>query len=87
MNELQIFNNPEFGQIRAVEMDGEPWLVGKDVAEALGYKNTKDALINHVDDEDRRIIQRSEITTIENHIPKDVFPVNFVRGDIPNNGR
>lgn len=56
------------------------------MAEALGYANTKDALINHVDKEDKRILQRSEIATIENHIPKDVFPVNFVSGDIPNRG-
>ena len=49
-----IFNNPEFGQIRTVEVGGEPWLVGKDVAVALGYSNTKDALSRHVDPEDRR---------------------------------
>ena len=49
MNELTIFENPEFGSIRTVELDGEPWLVGKDVAAALGYSNTKDALANHVD--------------------------------------
>lgn len=54
MNELQIFNNPEFGAIRTVEIDGEPWLVGKDVAAALGYSNTKDALSRHVDSEDKR---------------------------------
>ena len=54
MNELQIFNNPEFGDIRTVELDGEPWFVGKDVASALGYSNTKDALSRYVDDEDRR---------------------------------
>ena len=53
MNELQIFNNPEFGDIRTVELDGEPWFVGKDVATALGYSNTKDALSRHVDDEDK----------------------------------
>lgn len=54
MDDLQIFNNPEFGKIRAVEIDGQPWLVGKDVARALGYANTKDALAKHVDQEDRR---------------------------------
>ena len=54
MNELMIFNNPEFGAIRTVEIDGEPWLVGKDVATALGYSNTKDALARHVDSEDKR---------------------------------
>ena len=41
MNQMEIFKNPEFGTIRAVEIDGEPWLVGKDVALALGYKTRK----------------------------------------------
>ena len=54
MNEPRIFENPAFGTIRAVTIDGEPWLVGKDVAAALGYKNTKDALIRHIDPEDKR---------------------------------
>ena len=54
MNELTIFENPEFGAIRTVELDGEPWFVGKDVATALGYSNTKDALAKHVDPEDKR---------------------------------
>lgn len=53
MDELQIFENPEFGTIRSVEIDGEPWLVGKDVAEALGYQNPSKALADHVDDEDK----------------------------------
>ena len=86
MNEIQIFSNEEFGEIRTVTIDNEPWFVGKDVADAVGYKNTKDAILTHVDEEDRRIIQRSEIATLENHIPKDVFPVNFVSTDIPNRG-
>lgn len=54
MNELMIFNNPEFGEIRTVEVDGEPWLVGKDVARALGYKDTVNALKSHVDEEDKK---------------------------------
>ena len=53
-SELKVFENPTFGQVRTVEIDGEPWFVGKDVAEALGYKNTKDALGKHVDAEDKR---------------------------------
>lgn len=52
MNDLQIFENPEFGQVRTVEIDGTPWLVGKDVAVALGYKNPQKALHDHVDAED-----------------------------------
>lgn len=86
MNELMIFNNPEFGNIRTMERDGAPWFVGKDVAAALGYSNTKAAIADHVDDEDKRILQRSEIATIENHLPKDAFPMNFVSGDVPNRG-
>ena len=53
MSELQIFENPEFGTIRSVEVDGEPWLVGKDVAAALGYGDTDQALRKHVDSEDK----------------------------------
>ena len=52
MGELMIFNSPEFGQIRSVEIDGEPWLVGKDVAVALGYSNPQKAIRDHVDEED-----------------------------------
>ena len=55
MNELMIFENPTFGQVRTIEIDNEPWFVGKDVAEALGYKNTKDALDKHVDAEDKGV--------------------------------
>lgn len=54
MNALQIFGNEQFGEIRAIEIDGDPWFVGKDVASALGYKDTVSALKTHVDDEDKR---------------------------------
>lgn len=53
MNELQIFNNPEFGEIRTIEIDGEPWFVGKDVAAALGYAKPENAVSAHVDEEDK----------------------------------
>lgn len=52
MNELQVFNNSEFGELRTVTIDGEPWFVGKDVATALGYNNSRDAIAKHVDAED-----------------------------------
>jgi prophage antirepressor-like protein len=55
MNELKIFNNQEFGEIRAIEIEGEPWLVGKDVAEKLGYTNTNKAILDHVDGDDLTI--------------------------------
>lgn len=51
--ELQIFNNPEFGEVRTTVIDGEPWFVGKDVADALGYGAARNAIAAHVDDEDK----------------------------------
>lgn len=53
MNNIQIFNNTEFGTVRTMVIDNEPWVVGKDVAEILGYKDTSDAMRRHVDDEDK----------------------------------
>lgn len=55
MNDLTTFSNPEFGQVRTVEIDGTPWLVGKDVAVALGYKNPQRAIRDHVDTEDQGV--------------------------------
>lgn len=54
MQELQIFNSPEFGQIRTIERGGEPWFVGKDVAGALGYSKERNAIATHVDEEDKK---------------------------------
>lgn len=56
MNNLKIFKNEEFGNLRAVEIDGVPWFAGKDVATALGYLNASDALGKHVDREDKDVI-------------------------------
>lgn len=56
MNEIKIFDNPEFGKVRTMEINGEPFLVGKDVAEILGYSNTRDALTKHVDSEDKNTV-------------------------------
>lgn len=55
MNELQIFKNQEFGTIRTTGINGEPYFVGKDVAEALGYTNPQKAIRDHVDEEDRTV--------------------------------
>ena len=52
-NELQIFNNSDFGNIRVVENSGEPWFVGKDIATILGYAKPENAIANHVDGEDK----------------------------------
>ena len=53
---LQIFNSSDFGQIRTVMVGGEPWFVGKDVAAALEYSNTRDAIRVHVDEEDKNTV-------------------------------
>ena len=55
MQELQIFKNEEFGEIRTVTIDNEPWFVGKDVAAALGYSNTRDAISKHVHEDDKGV--------------------------------
>ena len=56
VNELKVFKNAEFGQIRGVEINGESWLVGKDVAERLGYERGSKAVVDHVDEEDRIMV-------------------------------
>lgn len=55
MNDLTVFQNPEFGRVRTLLIDGDPWFVGKDVAVVLGYSNSRDALSKHVDDEDKGV--------------------------------
>lgn len=58
-NKVQLFENPEFGKIRTVELNGEIWFVGKDVAKILGYTDTFGALKKHVDEEDKQNCQNS----------------------------
>lgn len=57
MSSIQIFNNPEFGDIRTVDQNGEPWFIGKDIATALGYKNPRDAITRHVDSDDKGVVK------------------------------
>ena len=70
MNDIQIFSNTEFGEVRTLTIDGEPYFVGKDVAEILGYSNPRDALSKHVDSEDKAAVaihdgsQSRNVTTI-----------------------
>lgn len=70
MNDLKIFKNAEFGEIRTVNIDGEPWFVGVDIATALGYSNTRDAIAKHIDNEDKATVaihdgrQKRNITAI-----------------------
>jgi prophage antirepressor-like protein len=53
MNDLRIFKSEEFGQVRTITVNNEPYFIGKDVAEVLGYSNTRDALATHVDEEEK----------------------------------
>lgn len=65
MDNLQVFTKDEFGTIRTVQLNSETYFVGKDVAEALGYANTKDAIAAHVEEDDKRLVQKSEIATLD----------------------
>ena len=65
MHNLKIFKNSEFGEIRIVPINNEPWFVGKDVAAILGYENTRKAIISHVDEDDKKIL-KSQNGTLEN---------------------
>lgn len=60
-NEIRIFENEQFGKVRTLLIDGQPWFVGKDVAEALGYTNSRKALIDHVDKEDKGVTKRDTL--------------------------
>ena len=57
MNEIKLFNNPEFGDVRAVSINNNPWFVGKDVAQVLGYSDTAQAIRKHVDAEDKGVVE------------------------------
>lgn len=70
MNELKIFNNPEFGEIRAIIIDGEPWFVGRDIALELGYAKPQNALRDNVDEGDAR---KWGIPDANNHIQKMIM--------------
>lgn len=70
MNNIQIFNNPEFGEIRAVIIDGEPWFVGRDIALELGYAKPQNALRDNVDEGDAR---KWGIPDSNNHIQQMIM--------------
>ena len=74
MNELQIFSNEQFGSVRVIEQNGEPWFVGKDVADILGYTNQNEAIQDHVDEEDKR--DSKTLSSFELNFKEDgIFPV------------
>ena len=60
-NKIQVFEKEEFGKVRTLMRDGEPWAVGKDVAEALGYKNPRQAILDHVDPEDKGVAKHDTL--------------------------
>ena len=70
MNGIQIFQNAEFGSVRTADINGVPYFVGKDVAEILGYSNTRKALLDHVDKEDK-----TDGVTIRDSIGREQAPV------------
>lgn len=70
MMDVQVFNNEEFGQVRTLEIDGMVYFVGKDVAEVLGYTNSRKAIRDHVDDEDK-----TDEVTIRDAIGRKQRPV------------
>lgn len=65
MNNIKIFDSPDFGQIRTIQQNGEPWFVGKDVASVLQYRDTSDALKKHVDKEDKVLLKAGETPTLK----------------------
>lgn len=74
MSQLQIFNSEEFGEIRTVTIDDEPWFVGKDVALALGYRNTKDALATHVENCDKIMGSQNATPSIKDSMGREQYP-------------
>lgn len=69
MNEIMAFDHERFGRIRGIEIDGEGWLVGKDVAKSLGYVDTYYAFTSYVESDDKQIIKRSQNATFANQVP------------------
>lgn len=65
MNELKGFYSDQFGAIRAVNIDGEPWFNATDITTALGYRNSRDAVAKHVARKDARLFLKSQIATLE----------------------
>lgn len=74
MSKLQIFKNEEFGDIRTVTIGNEPWFVGKDVAGALGYKNTKDALATHIESCDKMMGSQNATPSITDSMGRTQRP-------------
>jgi prophage antirepressor-like protein len=74
-NPFEVFNHPAFGFVRVVVKDGEPWFVGKDVAEVLGYKDPKGALAKHVDGDDKMMGSQNDAPSIIDNLGRLQSPV------------
>lgn len=73
-NEIEIFKNPEFGEIRTLTIDGEPWFVGKDVAERLGYENPTKSIRDHVDEEDKKMGVQNVTPSVTDSLGRIQYP-------------
>lgn len=74
MNEIKVFEHVEFGQVRTMVLNGEPWFVGKDVAKALGYTNPRKAIKDHVDITDKKMGERNVTPCIVDSVGRKQFP-------------
>lgn len=75
MNDLMIFKNEEFGEIRSIEIENEPYFVGKDIAETLGYENPQKALRDHVDNEDKKMGEQNGTPYILDSLGRKQYPI------------
>lgn len=74
MNKLLCFTNSEFGQVRAIEINDEPWLLGKDVAEALGYENASKAIRDHVEVDDKKVGVQNVTPSVIDSLGRKQYP-------------
>lgn len=74
-NEIKVFENAEFGEIRTVTIDDEPWLVGKDVAVALGYENPQKALRDHIEIDDKKMGEQNVTPYIMDSLGRKQYPI------------
>lgn len=71
---ITTFNNEEFGNMRTLTIEGEPWFVGKDIAECLGYTNTKKAIRDHIDNEDKIMGEQNVTPSITDSLGRKQYP-------------
>lgn len=74
MNGLKVFQNEEFGEVRSLVINDEPWFVGKDVAKALGYENPSKAIRDHVEEEDKKVGVQNVTPYISDNLGRKQYP-------------